>query len=223
MVAQTEAPEKIWMCSMKSLNRKVTCFLVSLLFLLPLSNGQEARGAGPAKSTGSSKNNAKSNSKSKSGNTKLALAREVFALSGTEKEVETVAAQLIKTQIQSSKLTILARFLHSKNVPPDKFDEALRLVLEKDIDIARRMNDIFAEEYAKSFSEAELRTLVNYYKSPTGRKGIKIGPEFTREVTGLKKTILTPKIDKAIKKARAAKSDTKTKASSKTEKKKPKH
>lgn len=134
---------------------------------------------------------------------KLELAKEVLLLTGTEKEMRKVADKLVKSQLQSSKMEILARILKGANVPSEKFAKIIKDIFEHDIDLVQEMHTIITKEYAKEFTAGELKELAAYYKSPTGKKGLKIGRSFSSDILSLKKSILDSKIDKALKTAMA--------------------
>lgn len=65
----------------------------------------------------------------------------------------------------------------------------------------QEINTTLASAYAKEFTKEELKSLVAYYKSPVGKKALKIGPEFSKDITNLKQSLIKPKIDKALKAA----------------------
>ncbi len=135
------------------------------------------------------------------GKTRLELANEVFKLTGTEAELKKTAGELIQIQVKSSKVAELARFLKKDKYSTDNFTRAMTQVLEKDLDLVGELHATFAAEYAKSFNEKELKTMIDYYKSPAGKKGMKVGPQFEKDIATLKRSRLEPMIDKTYKEA----------------------
>ena len=132
------------------------------------------------------------------------MAKEVFKLSGTDKELKQIVDTLLAMQIKASPLPTLIKAklgLKKSTASSDQITEEITRTLKEDMDIANQLETEFARAYAKEFSQEELRTMINFYKSPAGKKGIKIGEQFTREIQGLKKTILNPGLDKALQKA----------------------
>ncbi len=53
----------------------------------------------------------------------------------------------------------------------------------------------------KFFTEAELKDMIAFYKSPTGRKAISLQPQIFMESTTRLNAILIPAMQKVIKKA----------------------
>lgn len=137
----------------------------------------------------------------KKGKTRLELANEVFKLTGTEAELKKTAGELIQIQVKSSKVAELARFLKKDKYSIDNFTKAMAQVLEKDLDLVGELHATFAAEYAKSFNEKELKTMIDYYQSPAGKKGMKVAPQFEKDIATMKKSRLEPMIDKTYKEA----------------------
>lgn len=66
----------------------------------------------------------------------------------------------------------------------------------KAIDFQEYVEQTFYPLYDKFFTEAELKDLLEFYKSPTGRKSIEVLPELTRESFRLAQEVLLPKLVK---------------------------
>lgn len=78
------------------------------------------------------------------------------------------------------------------------------------IDVPEAMEEAAVAIYARHFTERELADLVAFYKSPTGRKSIKLLPEILRESTEAGRKYLTPLLDEAGQRASSRYSAEKT-------------
>lgn len=163
--------------------------LISVLSMVPFLLGLPCQAGTPTKNT------------APKGKTRIELANEVFKLTGTEAELKKTAGELIKIQVKSSKVAELAKFLKQDKYSTDRFTKAMAEVLEKDLDLVGELHATFAAEYAKSFNEKELKTMIDYYKSPAGKKGMKIGPQFEKDIATMKRSNLDPMIDKTYREA----------------------
>ena len=163
--------------------------LVAVLSTVPFLLGSPCQAGTPDKNA------------AKKGKTRLELANQVFKLTGTEAELKKTAGELIKIQVKSSKVAELARFLKKDKYSTDSFTKAMAEVLEKDLDLVGELHATFAAEYAKSFNEKELKTMIDYYQSPAGKKGMKIGPQFEKDIVNMKRSRLEPMVDKTYREA----------------------
>lgn len=135
---------------------------------------------------------------------KLKLAKEVFKYSGTDKELKVMVESLLAMRIKASPLPLLVKAklgLKNSKASSERITNEIANTLQQDFDIANKLEENFAKAYSKEFSKKELETMLKFYKSPAGRKALKIGGPFTKDIKTLKKEILTPKLDKALKEA----------------------
>ena len=70
------------------------------------------------------------------------------------------------------------------------------------IDFGELMNDAFIRIYAKYFSEAEIRDLIAFYSSPTGRKSIDVLDDLMREGMQVGVERVAPKLDEILARVR---------------------
>lgn len=89
----------------------------------------------------------------------LANTKEIQGLSSDEKEE--LRKQMLQTSTQMSK--------------------RLRELFSKRIDFAQIVEDLTYELYSKYFTEAEIKDLVTFYKSPTGKKSMGLAPKMFAE------------------------------------------
>jgi hypothetical protein len=98
--------------------------------------------------------------------------KEIQGLSSDEKE------ELRKQMLQSSTVT----------------SKRLRELFAKQIDFTQIVEDISYELYSKYFTEAEVRDLVAFYKSPTGKKSIGVSPKMFAESMSITAERIKPKV-----------------------------
>lgn len=98
--------------------------------------------------------------------------KEIQRLSNDEKE------ELRKQMLQSS--TVMSK--------------RLRELFAEQIDFTQIVEDISYELYSKYFTEAEIKDLVTFYKSPTGKKSIGVSPKMFAESMSITSERIKPKV-----------------------------
>lgn len=90
-----------------------------------------------------------------------------------------------------------------KQVPEMTFNlvKKIRNAFTKELDFAKVVEDITYPLLDKYFTEAELKDLVAFYKSPTAQKAISLQPEIFTEVMRKMNAVLIPAMQKAMKTA----------------------
>jgi hypothetical protein len=63
----------------------------------------------------------------------------------------------------------------------ERFNSRFRERLSQRVNLGKLSEEVSVELYAKYFSESELRDLITFYKSPTGKKIMEITPVFMAE------------------------------------------
>lgn len=105
---------------------------------------------------------------------RLELARELNRLSGTDRTIEDVIVQLTHQQL------VIAR-----NLLPDlgdpQIEELREIMLEEFRAGAGSLSDELARTAERVFSAAELRGLIEFYRSPLGRRYVEGNVELSRE------------------------------------------
>jgi hypothetical protein len=84
------------------------------------------------------------------------------------------------------------------NTAYDDFSKKFRERFAKEIDIGKVTEDITASLYDKYYTEAELKDLIAFYRTATGRKTLRIMPQLMAESMQRSSEILNPKIFKMI-------------------------
>ena len=102
----------------------------------------------------------------------VANTKELQGLSSAEKE------ELRKQTLQSSTL----------------MSKRLRELFSQRIDFTQVVEDISYELYSKYFTEDEMRDLVAFYKSPTGKKSIVVTPKMFAESMSITAERIKPKV-----------------------------
>jgi len=102
----------------------------------------------------------------------LASNKEIQGLSSDEK------ARLRKEMLETSAVT----------------NKRLRELFSKRIDFTQIVEDIAYDLYSKYFTEAEIKDLVIFYKSPTGKKSIELSPKMFAESLSTAMARINPKV-----------------------------
>ena len=81
----------------------------------------------------------------------------------------------------------------------DRVAKALNDVFKNDIDIMDEVKPILVKSFAKVYTEKELKQMIDFYKSPTGKKMVSQSPKMTDIIYKRTLTEVAPKLDKALK------------------------
>jgi uncharacterized protein len=73
-------------------------------------------------------------------------------------------------------------------------NKRLRELFSKRIDFTQIVEDIAYDQYSKYFTEAEIRDLVTFYRSPTGQKSIELSPKMFAESMTTTMERINPKV-----------------------------
>jgi len=93
---------------------------------------------------------------------------------------------------------------NKERVRKDALEESTRTerriqeLIDERMDFTRLIEDISYELYDKYFTEEELKDLVEFYKSPTGKKSIAVVPKLFAESMELAGRALQPKLQEVI-------------------------
>ena len=72
--------------------------------------------------------------------------------------------------------------------------------MNRELDIAKLVEEVFYPLLDKFFTVAELKDLIAFYKSPTGQKTVSLQPQIYTESTTQINTVLIPAMQKVMKK-----------------------
>lgn len=130
---------------------------------------------------------------------KKALIKELFGLLNSGNAAEAIAIQFLE-QFQEGGIILikndLRELIQAQKVSPvekkrleAEMDESaqriltrLRAEFPKRINLDEILETVMLEVYDKFFTEAEMKDLIAFYKTPTGQKSIKILPQFSAEM-----------------------------------------
>ena len=130
---------------------------------------------------------------------KKALIKELLGLMNSGNAAEAIAIQFLEQTQQSAIILIksdLREWIQGQKVAPAEkkrleagMDESaqriltrLRAEFPKRINMGEILEIVMLEVYDKFFTEAEVKDLIAFYKTPTGQKFIKILPQFSAEM-----------------------------------------
>ena len=144
---------------------------------------------------------------------KLALIREYLQVAGGSKSANERTDMMLSFQeAESAKMAASMIEMDDKLSPSDKA-AAKKMTVEisqrtmkrtreffsKEVDMEKMVEEIIIPIYDKHFSETELRDLIAFYKTPTGRKSTELMPELMKTaMTGFSEK-LTPKLQEFFK------------------------
>lgn len=142
---------------------------------------------------------------------KRALIKELIALSGQSSEQ--IADDVYDAQMNQAK-GMMSRMLDSKesfsaadrayfkNSAEESFDrmaKKLKEFFKTELVLDTYLEEVAVTSYDKYFSESELYDLLAFYKSPTGKKSINVGPEIMKDVMTYMIEKVMPKLEAFIK------------------------
>jgi uncharacterized protein len=130
---------------------------------------------------------------------KKALIKELFGLLNSGNAAEAIAIQFLDQFQEGGVILIkndLRELIQAQKVSPAEkkrleaeMDESaqriltrLRAEFPKRINLDEILETVMLEVYDKFFTEAEMKDLIAFYKTPTGQKSIKILPQFSAEM-----------------------------------------
>lgn len=145
---------------------------------------------------------------------KQTLIKEYFEITGgreaVNKSLEAVFANLnntlpmiISANIeQNSNLTAAQKADMQKNMPEmvARMGKRFQEELNRELDFAKVVEEVNYPLLNKFFTEAELKDLITFYKSPTGQKAISLQPQIYTEATTRLNAVLIPAMQKVMKK-----------------------
>ena len=75
-----------------------------------------------------------------------------------------------------------------------RMSKRMRELFTERIDFAQLVEDIFYDLYDKYFTEAEIKDLVTFYSSPTGKKSVELQPKMFAESMSSAAVLMKPKV-----------------------------
>lgn len=131
---------------------------------------------------------------------KRALAKRLMIASGfDDKHCATILNTLMKGIVNVGEAASKSSTMDSKVKKRDaRISKALKQVFTEDIDMMQVLTEIYANIYAREFTEDELKALTKFYESETGKKWINLMPQLSKDGGFYGRTVLGPKIDAAL-------------------------
>ena len=116
-------------------------------------------------------------------------------LANMEETLPKVLAQIIsdRTQLQGDEL------LKQVTATTQRLVKRYRTLLPSRVNIGKVTEEISMNLYAKYYTEKELKDLIKFYRTPTGRKAIATLPQLTKEALEQSNQILLPEITQLLK------------------------
>jgi uncharacterized protein len=117
-------------------------------------------------------------------------------LAQTEAELPNILANILDNDPSLSKLsqTELAELKKKINASAQRFSKRYRELLPQRVNFASIVEKISYPLYDKYLTESELKDLIAFYKTPTGKKSISIMPQLIAESMQRSSKLLTPKV-----------------------------
>lgn len=131
---------------------------------------------------------------------RMKLSEEAFRLAGIDKELKVIAGKQLKMFYFARRMSNLAvSKTEEEKKKRDRVAKALNDVFKNDIDIMDEVKPILVKSFAKVYTEKELKQMIDFYKSPTGKKMVSQSPKMTDIIYKRTLTEVAPKLDKALK------------------------
>lgn len=143
---------------------------------------------------------------------KKALIKELLELTEAKKMAENICNTMLLQQERDFP-KMMSQMIAETGILKDRKQEELRKeLIESRLRFSKRFRELYPQRinleevieqiyyplYDKYFTEEELRGLIKFYKSPTGRKTIKVMPHLIQESIQRSGELLTPKIMRLI-------------------------
>ncbi|REJ77988.1 MAG: DUF2059 domain-containing protein [Acidobacteria bacterium] len=108
---------------------------------------------------------------------------------------------MVQDSLEGSDLTEAEKNMMSSLIEESyvAFSERFRERLPGSVDFGKYIDDVIVPLYDRHFTENEIRELVDFYRTPTGKKLIRITPQLTDESLEIAREYLTPKLMKLAK------------------------
>ena len=143
---------------------------------------------------------------------KQALIKEYFEVTGGRQSVEdvldaiyanlddTTSKMMLATIEQDADLTAAQKADLQKKLPEAivRLGKKFRDELNKELDFAKLVVTVHSSLLDKYFTESELKDLIAFYKSPTGRKMISVGPKLITDTSAQLNALLLPAMEKVF-------------------------
>ncbi|MFA6451085.1 MAG: DUF2059 domain-containing protein [bacterium] len=112
-------------------------------------------------------------------------------------QMKAAAPQMLKGMIDENEMTDRDRQIMDELMPP--FMEKIYKTIFNSFDINKMVEEIYIPLYAKYFDEDDIKAMIAFYESPTGKKFIDLTPALTAEAMQKMMTDIIPQMTEAMK------------------------
>ena len=144
---------------------------------------------------------------------KLALIKELLEVTGASENADKTADIMLSFQEKESIKMVESLIEDDKNLTPDdkklmkersaasmeRMMTRVREFYAKELNLGQMMDEMVAPIYDRHFTEADLREIIAFHKTPTGQKAIKLMPQLMMETMSAVSEKLMPKVNDFLK------------------------
>jgi len=144
---------------------------------------------------------------------KRALIKELLEVTGGQKNAQAIIDAILSQNEKNLPKLLSAIYSDDKTLTPDEKTHLQQEFAESFVRISKRLHELFPQRinlaqlvedisypiYDKYFTESELRDLITFYSSSTGRKSIELTPKLLVESLEKTSEIIVPKIQQLMK------------------------
>ena len=144
---------------------------------------------------------------------KRALIKELLEVTGGQRNAQAIIDAILSQNEKNLPKLLSAIYSDDKTLTPDEKTHLQQEFAESFVRISKRLHELFPQRinlaqlvedisypiYDKYFTESELRDLITFYSSSTGRKSIELTPKLLVESLEKTSEIIVPKIQQLMK------------------------
>ena len=142
---------------------------------------------------------------------KREVINQLFELSGVEQQAEESIANMSKIIGKNLRATLLSKLKSNKELTDEQKQEKastqadkIMEVFKSKLDMREELLTLFASLYDKHFTEEELKFMLDFYKSPAGKKFMEDSPAVMKEASVRLKDQLNPRVNELMAKKLSA-------------------
>ncbi|MFN8552347.1 MAG: DUF2059 domain-containing protein [Candidatus Obscuribacterales bacterium] len=143
---------------------------------------------------------------------KKALILDLLKITEADKTVDKVVAQMMAAHQKQYPLMIAAIVNADTSLTDDQKKDLIEKSQARSLRSSERLRELFVQKinlgdvlnkvalvvYDKNFTDAELKDIIAFYKTPTGQKSLKQMPEVMRESMEMTTTLISPQMNQII-------------------------
>ncbi|RTL35670.1 MAG: DUF2059 domain-containing protein [Candidatus Melainabacteria bacterium] len=143
---------------------------------------------------------------------KKALILDLLKITEADKTVDKVVAQMMAAHQKQYPLMIAAIVNADTSLTDDQKKDLIEKSQARSLRSSERLRELFVQKinlgdvlnkvalvvYDKNFTDAELKDIIAFYKTPTGQKSLKQMPEVMRESMEMTTTLISPQMNDII-------------------------